>query len=125
MADPGYWGESFLFIPDLTAKATGGGADRADRPLRRHAAALGPRDGGQRRQKPADDDDVLPFIFVPFIISFPAGLVLYWITTNIWTIGQQYAIQKGHPAAPLQTPEEKAAAKPPPPPPKKKRKRRR
>ena len=32
---------------------------------------------------------VLPLIFVPFIISFPAGLILYWITTNIWTIGQQ------------------------------------
>ena len=37
---------------------------------------------------------VLPFIFVPFIISFPAGLVLYWITTNVWTIGQQYAIKQ-------------------------------
>ena len=37
---------------------------------------------------------VLPLIFVPFIISFPAGLILYWITTNIWTIGQQFAIQK-------------------------------
>ena len=37
---------------------------------------------------------VLPFIFVPFVISFPAGLVLYWITTNFWTIGQQYVIQR-------------------------------
>ena len=37
---------------------------------------------------------ILPFIFVPFIISFPAGLVLYWITTNVWTIGQQYVIKK-------------------------------
>ena len=41
---------------------------------------------------------VLPFIFVPFVISFPAGLVLYWITTNVWTIGQQYTIQKLIPA---------------------------
>src|SRR3712207_5001782 len=36
----------------------------------------------------------LPFIFVPFIISFPAGLMVYWITTNAWTIGQQLLIRK-------------------------------
>ena len=46
---------------------------------------------------------VLPLIFVPFILSFPAGLILYWITTNIWTIGQQYTIQKIIPA-PVATP---------------------
>ena len=67
---------------------------------------------------------VLPFIFVPFVISFPAGLVLYWITTNFWTIGQQYAIQRLIPAPHVATPEEVAAAKPPPPPPRKKKKRR-
>ncbi len=31
---------------------------------------------------------VLPMLFVPFIISFPAGLMLYWLTTNLWTTGQ-------------------------------------
>ena len=31
---------------------------------------------------------VLPFFFIPFIIHFPAGLVLYWMTTNLWTVGQ-------------------------------------
>ena len=67
---------------------------------------------------------VLPFIFVPFVISFPAGLVLYWITTNVWTIGQQYTIQRLIPAPHVATPEEVAAAKPPPPPPRKKKKRR-
>jgi len=67
---------------------------------------------------------VLPFIFVPFIITFPAGLVLYWITTNIWTIGQQYTIQRLIPAPVVATPEEVAAAKPPPRPPKKKKRRR-
>jgi YidC/Oxa1 family membrane protein insertase len=36
----------------------------------------------------------LPFIFVPFIIGFPAGLILYWITTNLWTVGQQTALRK-------------------------------
>jgi YidC/Oxa1 family membrane protein insertase len=67
---------------------------------------------------------VLPFIFVPFVINFPAGLVLYWITTNFWTIGQQYVIQRVIPAPVAATPEAIAAAKPPPPPPKKKKKRR-
>lgn len=67
---------------------------------------------------------VLPFIFVPFVINFPAGLVLYWITTNFWTIGQQYVIQRVIPAPVAATPEMIAAAKPPPPPPKKKKKRR-
>jgi YidC/Oxa1 family membrane protein insertase len=31
---------------------------------------------------------VLPFAFTPFIIRFPTGLVLYWMTTNLWTVGQ-------------------------------------
>ncbi len=36
----------------------------------------------------------LPFVFVLFVIQFPAGLLVYWITTNIWTIGQQAIIKK-------------------------------
>jgi YidC/Oxa1 family membrane protein insertase len=36
----------------------------------------------------------LPFVFVTFIINFPAGLIVYWITTNFWTIGQQLAIKR-------------------------------
>ena len=31
---------------------------------------------------------VLPFAFIPFILRFPTGLVLYWMTTNLWTVGQ-------------------------------------
>ncbi len=31
---------------------------------------------------------VLPFAFVPFIVNFPVGLLLYWVTTNLWTVGQ-------------------------------------
>jgi YidC/Oxa1 family membrane protein insertase len=30
----------------------------------------------------------LPFVFIPFILTFPTGLLLYWVTTNLWTIGQ-------------------------------------
>ena len=36
----------------------------------------------------------LPFVFVVFIINFPAGLLVYWITTNLWTIVQQMIIRK-------------------------------
>lgn len=121
---PGNWGESFLFITDLTAKATGGeliallviyvgtqlisgivmaiSADRSQRIL----------------------IFMLPLIFVPFIITFPAGLILYWITTNVWTIGQQLVIKKVVPAPDIPKPEELKAAKPPPPPPRKKKRRR-
>ena len=31
---------------------------------------------------------ILPFAFIPFIVHFPTGLVLYWMTTNLWTVGQ-------------------------------------
>jgi YidC/Oxa1 family membrane protein insertase len=31
---------------------------------------------------------ILPFVFIPFIVRFPTGLVLYWMTTNLWTVGQ-------------------------------------
>ena len=31
---------------------------------------------------------VLPIVFVTFLINFPVGLVLYWVTTNLWTVGQ-------------------------------------
>jgi YidC/Oxa1 family membrane protein insertase len=30
----------------------------------------------------------LPFLFVFFVINFPVGLMLYWSTTNLWTVGQ-------------------------------------
>jgi YidC/Oxa1 family membrane protein insertase len=31
---------------------------------------------------------VLPIVFIPFILSFPTGLMIYWLTTNLWTTGQ-------------------------------------
>ena len=43
----------------------------------------------------------LPFFFVPFVISFPAGLLVYWITTNLWTVGQGFVVRRlaPHPQA--------------------------
>ena len=37
---------------------------------------------------------VLPVVFVPFILHFPAGLMLYWLTTNLWTTGQGLITRK-------------------------------
>jgi YidC/Oxa1 family membrane protein insertase len=66
----------------------------------------------------------LPVVFTPFIISFPAGLIVYWITTNLWTMGQQWVVKKVIPPPPKPTEAEERAAKPPPPPPRKKKRRR-
>jgi YidC/Oxa1 family membrane protein insertase len=31
---------------------------------------------------------VLPLVFLTVVSRFPTGLVLYWMTTNLWTVGQ-------------------------------------
>jgi YidC/Oxa1 family membrane protein insertase len=121
---PGNWGESFLFIPDLTAQATGGVLIAlliiyVVTQLISGLVSTVTADKNQRMLILA-----LPLIFVPIIINFPAGLILYWITTNVWTIGQQYTIQRLVPAPVHPTPEEAKAAKPPPPPPRRRKKRR-
>jgi YidC/Oxa1 family membrane protein insertase len=84
----------FLFIPDLTDNATGGvlitlivlyvGSQLLSTVLMSTAT-----DRTQRMIFLA-----LPFVFVIFIISFPAGLLVYWITTNFWTIVQQTIVRK-------------------------------
>lgn len=125
--EPGGCGSeaAFLFITDLTAKAAGGELIALlilyiGTQLISGLVMAVTADKNQRMMMM-----ILPFVFVPFVITFPAGLVLYWITTNVWTIGQQYAIQRIIPAPVAPTPEQAAAAKPPPPPPKRKKKRRR
>lgn len=39
---------------------------------------------------------MMPLMFGVFflIYPFPAGVLLYWVTTNIWTIGQQLVVMK-------------------------------
>ena len=51
----------------------------------------------------------LPFVFVIFIINFEAGLIVYWITTNVWTIGQQLLVKKLYPKPQLTAPEDDGA----------------
>jgi YidC/Oxa1 family membrane protein insertase len=36
----------------------------------------------------------LPFVFVAFVVRFPAGLLVYWITTNLWTVGQGLVVRR-------------------------------
>jgi YidC/Oxa1 family membrane protein insertase len=80
--------ERFLFIPDLTAAATGAalvvlivlyvGSQLASGIL--SSATM---DKNQRLLMLG-----LPIFFVAIVIRFPAGLMVYWITTNLWTIVQ-------------------------------------
>jgi YidC/Oxa1 family membrane protein insertase len=37
---------------------------------------------------------VLPIVFIPFILNFPSGLMIYWLTTNLWTTGQGVVTRK-------------------------------
>src|SRR2546423_2508259 len=93
-------GAGFLFIPDLTKSVTNHPAVLVTLIVIYVATQLGAslvtminaQDANQRRIML-----LLPFVFVFVIIRFPAGLIVYWITTNIWTIGQQLAVKRFFP----------------------------
>ncbi len=84
----------FLFLPDITDKATGialvvlivlyVGSQLASTLI-----ATATADPNQRRLML-----LLPVVFVVILYRYPAGLLVYWITTNTWTIGQQYLIKR-------------------------------
>jgi YidC/Oxa1 family membrane protein insertase len=89
-------GAGFLFIPDLTDKASGVvlvvlillyvGSQLGSTLVMSSAATMDPM---QRRLMM-----FLPLVFVLFVFRFPAGVLVYWITTNFWTMGQQYVVRK-------------------------------
>jgi YidC/Oxa1 family membrane protein insertase len=89
-------GASFLFIPDLTNKATGWvlavlivlyvGSQLGSTLVMSSAATMDPM---QRRLMM-----FLPVVFVLFVFRFPAGVLVYWITTNFWTMGQQWIVRQ-------------------------------
>jgi YidC/Oxa1 family membrane protein insertase len=93
-AIPGDHGQKFLFIKDITDNATGAalivliilyvGSQLVSGLITTFTA-----DRSQRIMMLA-----LPFLFVTFIINFDAGLIVYWVTTNFWTIGQQLFIKR-------------------------------
>ena len=41
---------------------------------------------------------VLPLVFAVGGIAFPIGVLLYWTTSNIWTMGQQFYVIRNNPA---------------------------
>lgn len=47
---------------------------------------------------------VLPILFLPIVINFPTGLVLYWMTTNLWTVGQGLVTRRLVPKTPAPAP---------------------
>ena len=88
--------EQFLFIPDLTAGAEGWvlavlmvlyvGSQLL-------STLLTPTTPDRNQQMLMYG---LPLVFAIFILlyEFPAGLLVYWITTNLWTVGQGYVLRK-------------------------------
>ncbi len=119
--------QSWMFINDLTEKATGGElaillALYVGTSLAAGIISTGRNASGQQRMIALG----LPLLFGPIMViyGFPAGLWVYWVATNIWTVGQQAVVKTFFPAPEPATPEEARAAKPPPPPPRKRKRRR-
>jgi YidC/Oxa1 family membrane protein insertase len=54
---------------------------------------------------------LLPVVFTVFLLTFPAGLFMYWITSNLVTLVQNYVIYNHGPGR--RTPESGASAKGP------------
>lgn len=40
---------------------------------------------------------VFPLMFAFFGINFPIGVLIYWLTTNLWTMGQQFYVIRNNP----------------------------
>jgi|ERR1035441_353585 YidC/Oxa1 family membrane protein insertase len=90
----------FLFLPDITNKATGAALVvlivlYVGSQLASTLIATATADPNQRRLML-----LLPVVFVVILYRYPAGLLVYWITTNMWTIGQQYLIRRHMPPPP-------------------------
>jgi YidC/Oxa1 family membrane protein insertase len=54
---------------------------------------------------------ILPIALVFLFINFPTGLVLYWVTTNLWTVGQGLITRRMMPKA--QPPPKRSSRTPP------------
>lgn len=92
--------EPFLFIPDLAGKLYPGHFVVLAVMIVLYvgtqlAASMITMVGGDKNQQRIML--ALPFVFVPFIATFEAGLILYWVTTNFWTVGQQLVVRKLYP----------------------------
>ncbi len=54
---------------------------------------------------------ILPIAFIPFVLNFPSGLMIYWLTTNLWTTGQGLITRRLTPKP--QPPPKKSSRTPP------------
>ncbi len=88
-------GAGFLFVNDLTNKATGVVL------IVLIVLYVGTQLVSSRMMANPQMDQtqqrlimLMPLFFVVFIINFPAGVMVYWITTNTWTMAQQYVIRR-------------------------------
>ncbi len=114
----------FLFIENLTVKATG--AELVILIVLFIVTQLGAGLVMSSRVQDRNQKIImfaLPVVFAPFIATQPAGLALYWISTNVWTLGQQLVVVTFFPPPDPPSKEEIAARRPPPPPPRKKKRR--
>ncbi len=56
---------------------------------------------------------IMPVFFVFIIARFPAGLVLYWVTTNLWTVGQGLITRRLVSRTPAPAAEKRSSRTPP------------
>ena len=59
----------------------------------------------------------LPIVFIPFIVNFPSGLMIYWLTTNLWTTGQGLVTRRMMPRPDLTAAKKSSRTPPKEPPP--------
>jgi YidC/Oxa1 family membrane protein insertase len=53
---------------------------------------------------------ILPFTFLIFAVNVPLAIIIYWVTTNLWSMGQQYVLLRSAPPPPAVEAPEPAAA---------------
>ncbi len=85
----------FLWITDLSSKD----------PYYISPVLMGASMYFQQKMTPSSPDPTqakmmqfLPIVFTFMFLNFPAGLVLYWLTNNLLSIGQQVIINRAHAA---------------------------
>ena len=116
--------EGFLFIPHLIAKPHGAVLvalllTYLTSQIATQTIATRTIQGGHRNLMLA-----LPLLFAGVVARFPAGLAVYWITTSLWSLGQQLVMWRTAPApagAPAPPPE--PVRSPPPATPRKRKKK--
>jgi YidC/Oxa1 family membrane protein insertase len=87
----------FFFIPNITKPLTGHTTELVvmivlyvgTQLASSYVSSFNVQDKNQKRLL-----FLFPFLFVPVVINFEAGLLVYWITTNVWTIGQQLFVRR-------------------------------